>query len=209
MSNMGFDTTADCTPHGQQILDAGYSFVARYLSHSLWKNLKANEAKHLSEMGIYIVSVWESAGDHVSFFSYDQGAKDGRDAYIMAQSLGQPKGSPIYFAVDVDAPIGDGSNVHEYFKGVRDVFLSHGSVEDNPENYQIGVYGSGSVCLFLLEMGYVSYTWVAQAYRWEGSRSFIASNKWSILQLPEKTFAGMDIDEDRTNLFGGGWKVQS
>src|SRR5689334_15649373 len=72
----GFDTTDDCTPHGQQILDAGYTWVGRYSSHSNWKNMTRAEGLHLSNMGIFLVNVWESAGDQVSFFTEGQGRQD-------------------------------------------------------------------------------------------------------------------------------------
>jgi len=194
----GFDTTANCYSHGQQILDAGYTFVARYLSHSLWKNLTSPEARHLSALGIYIVSVWESAGDHASFFSYSQGAKDARDAAALAENIGQHRGGVIYYAVDFDPNEQQLIGVHNYFRAIHETKVSTG--------YEVGVYGSGATCKYLSEAGYVSRTWLAQSTGWGGYADW--KTKANIVQGPQFSFHGMDCDSDTSNGDAGGWKVE-
>lgn len=47
--------------------------------------------------------VWETAGTRAGFFTRAQGLADGAAAWLMAtQTIGQPFGSAIYFAVDYD-----------------------------------------------------------------------------------------------------------
>lgn len=196
----GFDTTADCTEHAAAIKEAGYAFVARYSSHSAWKNMTLPEVRALSTHDIYIVNVWESAGDRRSFFTYTQGQMDGAAAYAFAQHLGQPVNSPIYFAVDCDieAPV-------EYFKGVRMSFQKHGTIGKTV--YRVGVYGSGDVCRELRLKGYASHAWLAQAMGWSGSKAYY---DWNIKQGPAETLFGMDSDLDESSAKGGGgWIVKA
>lgn len=197
----GFDTTEDCAPHVHAIKDAGYTFVCRYYSHSHWKNLSRPEALALSAERIYIVAVWESAGDHAAYFSYVQGIHDGNSAYSFGRAIGQPPDTPIYFAVDYDADvIPDNQAIYgvwAYFRGVRESM----SRQVAGTQYGIGVYGSGSVCKTLHEGGMVSFTWLANARRWRGSSAY---KDWSIKQGKGGTVAGMSVDLDESAPKGGG-----
>ncbi|HLK59377.1 MAG TPA: DUF1906 domain-containing protein [Chthonomonadaceae bacterium] len=201
----GFDTTGDCTPHGQEILDAGYTFVARYYcegSRIPTKCLTPAEAAHLSGMGIYLVSVWETIGDHPEYFTHDQGQHDAQVALQIAENVGQPKGTPIYFAVDYDASVTDG-RVQSYFQGVRDCFQEAGPIDEN--NYFVGVYGSGATCQHLTQIGFVSYTWLAVATGWGGYDAW--KDQANLVQGSEITLFGMDCDENTSNGDAGGWKI--
>lgn len=193
----GFDCIEDMTPHGQQILDGGYSFVCRYyhsLSHSVKQKLTRKEALHLSGMGIYLVAVFENAGDHAGYFTYDQGMKDYTAAFAYANSIGQPVSSPIYFAVDFDAGQVEFTNhIVPYFKGIY-----HGS-------HPVGVYGSGLVCRRLKELGLVSFTWLAQSKGWAESRE---KRDYNIVQHMPTKFYGYDIDTNDSNGNGGGFLVK-
>lgn len=194
----GIDTTQNCAPHIPALKVAGIQFVARYMSHAAWKNMTPAEVQALSAAGIYIVSVWESAGNKASFFTLPQGKMDAAAAVEFGHHIGQTDYSPIYFAVDYDARPND---VFDYFEGIRFVMPQSGS---NQSLYKIGVYGSGDICKALKEGGYVSYTWLAQAMGWSGSRTYA---DWNIKQLPSGVCAGMAVDFDETRGDGGGWKL--
>jgi Domain of unknown function (DUF1906) len=107
---------------------------------------------------------------------------DGTSAYHFAEhEIGQPAGTPIYFAVDYDASQADVSGViSQYFRGIADAFNTIGS--NNPA-YSVGVYGSGLVCSSLLNAGFVRFTWLSQSTGFRGSKTFKAFN---IKQLAEK-----------------------
>jgi len=199
MTNKGLDTTQNCTPHIAEIKSLGYSFVARYISHSAWKNMTIAEVQALSKALLAVVTVWESAGDHASFFTYQQGILDGAAAFAFAQHIGQPFSAPIYFAVDCDVPA---ATVVDYFKGVRDSLQRHGQI--GKDTYNVGVYGSGAVCAGLKSAGYVSWTWLAQSGGWSGSRKYL---DWNLKQLAAATIAGMSADGDLSNGDGGGWRL--
>lgn len=195
----GFDTISDCTSHGGQINSAGYKFVARYyfsgISHVKTKLTHA-EAKHLSDMDISLVAVFENASDHAGYFSLGQGTLDGASAYsYAANTIHQPEGTPIYFTVDYDASEQDlQQRIIPYFKGVRQA----------RGNYFVGVYGSGFVCRRLKELGLVSFTWLAQSTGFSESREY---TDWNIKQGNTTTLFGMDVDLDVSNDNAGGFRV--
>lgn len=196
----GFDTTEDLSSRGQQILDSGYAWVGRYyysgISHSKTKLSRA-EALHLSGMGIFLVAVFENAGDHAGYFSAEQGDKDGQNAFWYADNtIRQPLGTPIYFAVDFDASEHDlQSHIIPYFrelwKGIQG-------------DFKIGVYGSGFVCRRLASLGLVSYTWLAQSKGWAESRE---KRDYNIVQHDTITWHGIEIDPGDSNGNGGGFRV--
>lgn len=196
----GIDTTENCAPHIAALKADGFSFVCRYSSFSAWKNMTRAEALALSKADIHIVAVWETAGDHASFFTHVQGLQDGAAAHAFARHIGQPVPSPIYFAVDADLP-GPGG-VEAYFRGVRESLSAHGNIGKTV--YNVGVYGSGAVCKHLSEIGLVSFTWLAQSYGWSHSREYKDSGDWNILQLQSTTVSGMSVDTDIAAAKGGG-----
>jgi len=201
---VGFDTTRDCGKLAETIKSANVDFVARYYSHTAGKNLSASEAQLLGKAGVKLVSVWESQGDHVSFFDRQQGVDDGTSAYNLAVDVGQPAGTPIYFAVDCDPLQRDVSAaIIPYFQGVVAGFTTIG--HGNPA-YTVGVYGSGLVCSSLTRLGLVTHTWLANAMGWQGSRAY---QDWHIKQhLPDDPHGlGFKVDPDDAKQDFGGFIV--
>lgn len=205
--NKGFDTMEDLSQAATSLKNDGYSFVGRYYNVlNKKKNLTRQEAIFLSNAGIRIVAVWENASPtHAGYFSYLRGFHDGTHAYTYASSIiGQPALSPIYFAVDYDAPAEDiegNSEDHgaiaRYFKGVADAF--HLAGNGNPA-YSIGVYGSGLVCRHFLNNNTVTHAWLSQSAGWRGSRAFdkynIKQEETTSIELNQVTY---DIDGDISN----------
>jgi hypothetical protein len=203
-SLVGFDAARDCGRFADRIKAANVDFVARYYSHTVSKNLSASEAQLLSRVGLKLVAVWESQGDHVSFFTRLQGVDDGTSAYNLAMQVGQPSGSPIYFGVDCDPLQQDvAAAIIPYFQGVAAGFntMGHGSPA-----YAVGVYGSGLVCSTLMRMGLATHTWLANAMGWQGSRTY---QDWQIKQhLPGDPFSlGFQVDPDDARPEFGGFTV--
>ncbi|SFU71439.1 DUF1906 domain-containing protein [Alicyclobacillus macrosporangiidus] len=114
---------------------AGYVAVGRYLGHLThgWsKALTPGEVSAIRGAGLAIISIWEGAGDKLAYFTYSQGLQDGAQAVTEAKALGQPAGTPIYFAVDFDTADRDMPQIRLYLDGVR----------RNLGPYKLGVYGS-------------------------------------------------------------------
>ena len=202
--NKGFDANRDCSKLVAKITTSGVNFVTRYYSHSASKNLSAAEAKVLSDAGINIVTVWEADGADPATFTRANGVNDATSAHTMAMSIGQPAGTPIYFAVDFDAtPVQVNAGVIPYFQGVAAGFaaIAHG----NPA-YTAGVYGSGFVCDKLFGLGLVTHTWLSMSAGWLGSRTYAGWNMRQHLTSDPFNF-GFSIDPDEAKAEYGGFRV--
>lgn len=195
----GFDASRDLTPFAPGLKAAGYSFVGRYYNiNNQAKNLTLAEAKVLSSLGLSIIAVWENGYPiKSSYFSHDVGVHDGTSAYFYAQkTIGQPAGTPIYFAVDYDASSADlVNNIVPYFIGIADGFKA---ISGNSPVYPVGVYGSGLVCNSLLTQNLAAYTWLAQSSGWQGSAGFTQYNIKQLMQVLEcpSVKGGIEGDPD-------------
>jgi hypothetical protein len=175
---------------------AGVNFIGRYYSHSPNKNLSPSEAKLICGAGMWIVTVWESAGDHFSFFSFQQGLDDATSAANQAQKIGQPTDSAIYFAVDFDAsPQEIAGGISDYFKGVRKGLEAS---SQGGAAYSAGVYGSGLTCQTLASAGLVDHTWLAMSTGFRGSKTYTS---WNIKQSLDEDELGIGkkVDPDVSN----------
>lgn len=196
----GLDCTSDLTPYAGEIKAAGYEWCGRYyysgVSHAKTKLSRA-EALHLSSMGLFLVAVFENAGDHAGYFSASQGHSDGMNSFSYAHAtVHQPIRTPIYFAVDFDATLEDlNDRIIPYF---QTLIAYRGQ-------YNVGVYGSGFVCRRLKELGLVSFTWLAQSPGWAEWDTF---KDWNLKQQPTVTQFGLSIDLDQSNGNGGGFQVE-
>ncbi len=65
--------------------------------------------------------------------------------------------------------------VDHYFREVNRVLKADG-------RYRTGGYGSGMVCKHLLHKKMVEFCWLAMSTGWPGSKEFLASGKWSLVQ---------------------------
>jgi hypothetical protein len=131
----------------------GFEAVARYLVPSGWKALTRAEADRISEAGLQIISVYETTASR-ALGGRGAGLVDGASAVLVAEKVGQLKGSTIYFAVDFDASNADMPAVIEYIKAAS---------EATPE-YNTGVYGSARVIKAVMAAGACSRFW--QTYAW-------------------------------------------
>lgn len=201
----GVDVDARLTVEQAHCLkDGGYTFVARYYGLTKAEPLTRDEALMLSSVGLWIVAIWESGfPTDPSYFDFSRGLEDGKAAYSYAcDTILQPAGSTIYFAVDYDSPVTDRNVIMAYFHGVREAFANG---TNNPsQRYYTGVYGSGYVCAYLLGAGYVHRTWMAYAPGW-------ARSGWQgaeLVQTGEASVCGLPADEDVSNGDAGGFQVK-
>jgi hypothetical protein len=131
----------------------GFEVVARYLVPSGWKALTKAEADRISTAGLQIISVYETTASR-ALGGRGAGLVDGASAVQVANKVGQPKGSTIYFAVDFDAKDSDMPAVIEYIKAAS---------EATPD-FNTGVYGSARVIKAIQKSGACSRFW--QTYAW-------------------------------------------
>lgn len=192
------DISSQCASRAAALSAAGVGTVIRYYSRDTIrpsKRLSREEALALSAAGLRLGVVHEARrGDLASSFEHASGVADARYARTYGTStIGQPPGSVIYFAVDFDATAAEVRDlVIPYFRGVNDAFAESTGEHD----YQIGAYGSGAACSALLDAHLVKKTWLAQSRGWRGHNTFLASNRWDLLQAMPATVAGLDCDPD-------------
>jgi hypothetical protein len=199
----GLDTTVELTRHAEALKRQGYDFAMRYYSNNASKNLSLGEARALSQAGLKIGVVWETSGTHAAFFTRAQGLADGAQAYRMArESIGQPFGSAIYFAVDYDPTQADiDGGISNYFTGVHAALYV---ANDGAPSYRVGVYGSGLCCGALAERGIAGLSWLSQSTGFAGSRRYAEQQRYDILQTLPARIVGADgivlsIDPDSTH----------
>jgi hypothetical protein len=199
----GLDTTVELTRHAEALRSQGVDFAMRYYSNNASKNLSLGEARALSQAGLKIGVVWETSGTHAAFFTRAQGLADGAQAYRMArESIGQPFGSAIYFAVDYDPTQADiDGGISNYFTGVHAALYV---ANDGAPSYRVGVYGSGLCCGALAERGIAALSWLSQSTGFAGSRQYADQKRYDILQTLPAPIVGADgivlsIDPDTTH----------
>ena len=200
----GFDTylATEAAKQAKTIKEKGYSFVGMYyfkLSRFKQQLTKA-VARALSAEGLYVVSVYENGyPTHAAYFTAEAGAADGAMAVQRAVEAGQPKGTPIYAAVDYDAMQRDLPGIIAYFKSYHAALKASG--------YVAGVYGNGLVCSAMVAAELAGKTWLSGATAWRGYSFWLKSA--DIVQGQTTQVWGMDCDLDTTGPSGGGgWQVK-
>jgi len=198
----GIDCANDCSKLGASIKAAGAGFVGRYYrtAHSRYDALTFAEVKSLSTAGLDVVALWESASDKADHFAYSSGVDEGTSAYRQALLSGQPRGTPIYFAVDFDASSTQiAGPILDYFKGIADGF---NTISGNAPAFKVGVYGSGLVCAWLKNHNLVTHTWLAMSRKWAGFNY----SDWNIKQGAALPGLGFDHDSDTARADYGGFR---
>ncbi len=191
MSIAGMDASVNCAPFAEQIAAAGMKFVGRYYSDSPSKTLTLAEAHALSGAGLNIIAVFEDVNNVIDKFSQASGQSNARKALQLAQTIGQPASTAIYFAVDFDPTAAEVAGpVTQYFQAIQQVFTAA------PVAYFIGVYGSGLTCRVIRDAGLAKFTWLSCSTGFAESATF--RSQADIIQSPSRTILGgeLNIDDD-------------
>lgn len=184
------DTNSNCADKIDLLRSKGVVAVGRYyrVVHPEWRLTKI-EAQKLSAAGIKLFTVYEDAGHNLTLTAA-QGKTDGQNALEQAAEVGQPPGTPIYFALE-GLPNGyvesDLPGIKKYFSGVQQAIGS---------KYELGVYSNGLVCETLLDDGVCSYTWLSASKAFAGTRDFYRSGRWNLAQMTplDQNWGGLSVD---------------
>jgi Domain of unknown function (DUF1906)/Bacterial SH3 domain len=163
------------------------------------KCLQLAEAQALGSQGLQIGVVFQQRQNQVADFTELKGEAAGRRAYRYAHdSIGQPSGSAIYFAVDFDAsPDQIENNIAPYFEGVKRAFDEESGAA--PE-YRVGAYGSGLVCSTLTSKGLIDLVWLAMSRGFSGTREALAAGELHLAQsAASATLCGIGVDFNDPN----------
>lgn len=166
--------------------DGTFAF-GRYLNPG-WKQLTLFEKEAILKAGCHIVSIFETGGYHLSYFTKSRGIVDARLASELAKRLGQPVGTPIFFAVDCETgSVADMNKVRDYFTGIY----------QGIESYKVGVYGSEFTC----DNAHADFYF--QTFAWSYGKS---SKRACIYQSDnDVTEHGARVDDDKIG--GGYWPL--
>jgi len=104
-------------PAPQDIFNAGYRFVIRYLSLDPTKNLTIQEAQALHSAGLAILLYWEN-GTLDTLGGATVGASQSSTANHQADALSYPTQCPIFYAVDFNASGTQFVPIAQYFNAV-------------------------------------------------------------------------------------------
>ncbi len=187
----GIDMATDSRDVSQEIKSSDVHFVARYYRDpaSRLPPLTAEEARAVATAGKKLVTVWQYKSNKPEHFSYAAGQADGISAHHQAKAVGQPPGTPIYFAVDYNAPESDiRSLIDPYFRGVA---AGLAAAAGKSREYRIGVYGSGAVCGYLKGARLAEFAWLSHSRAWAGYNNF---TNWDIKQGARTTSLSFDHD---------------
>lgn len=173
--------------HAAALAADGVKTVIRYYNNKNSNKLPTKcitsaELKELHAAGLTVAIVFQQRGGspmsptdraHVEDFDPASAQRDAARALALAASLGQPKGSAIYFGVDHDFTAkSDLDQIQAYFTTVRAALKN---------KYQVGVYGSGMLGTRLKAAGLVDHIWLAAA-GFTGTQQALSAGNWSLFQ---------------------------
>lgn len=200
MTYEGIDTAARLTAAQARILrENGISFVGRYLvPESLWKALTAQEAADIRSAGLALMLCWELGGEDLRGGAV-KGAEHGARARQIAEAMGVPCGTNIYFAVDYNAQPGDYPAIEQYMLAAQTALGGR---------YVAGLYGHERIVEFLAQRGSVKRFW--QCVAWSNMFSSYATVRQYAWQGDERSKAvqkliGVAVDLDSTETLSGMW----
>lgn len=184
--------------------EEGITTVIRYYNNGNstglpQKRLELPEAQALSAGGLKILVVFQLSQNKVTDFTNEKGQAAGTSAFNWAKdTIGQPSGSAIYFAVDYNASQAElESNISPYFEGVAQSFSE---LSGGESLYKVGVYGSGLVVNSLKDQGLADYRWISQSSSYYGTQEALANGQYDLHQIyPAGVICKIDVDFDEQN----------
>lgn len=195
------DTNDNCGPHIASLKARGVGVIARYYASASWKRMTAPEVRILCDAGFKIASVFEDSGKPP--LTVANGEHDAQIALNQAKTVGQPQGTPIYFALE-NLPSGYNAShlpgLKLYFQGVNNVLSGQ---------YQVGAYSNGLTLATLLDAGLIQYAWLSASMGFTGSKEFAKTNRWNLWQkLPiDQNWDGVSVDTNDTQGDYGAWSL--
>ncbi len=200
MNYQGIDTAARLTAEQAKILRSeGVSFAVRYLVPEKYgKALTAQEAAILRENGLAVMLCRETWAKRM-LGGAAAGAEDGAAARNLAQALGVPSGTAIYFAADWDVQESEIAACAAYFRAAQIA----------AEPYNAGVYGGQRVIAALC----CETAWLWQCVAWSGEflpTAHVIQYQWQHSPDAKALAAkvGVAVDLDSAASLAGMWTAE-
>jgi hypothetical protein len=183
------DSSSKTLGQAKSIAAAGYGAVGVYLRSD---RCTAAMLAELHGAGLKVWSVYEKGyPTSDAYFSAAKGASDGKAAAAFAKSMGQPKGTQIYAAVDYDPDDSDPKG--PTISGPISAYMKAFQAAIQPAGYVASIYGSGRTCRILLASGLAKTGWLTQSTGFAEYKKF--KPVAGIVQLPRinNSWDGDDI----------------
>lgn len=163
----GIDTSARITAaQAKKLRENDVSFVGRYLvPQKYYKALSKTEAETLSQNGVAILLLYEINAERARN-GERTGASDGDVARLLAEEMGIPHGTAIYFCVDYDAPKSDYQAIEQYLYAAKAACVP----------YRCGVYGKADLINSIKADAYMQC--VAWSYGAVSPKSNVYQYEW-------------------------------
>lgn len=163
------------------------------------KRLSQSEAADLTDAGFSLAVVFQQrggAGGNIQDLDRESGKRDADKAVELADKLGQPAGSAIYFAVDHDFfRQSELSVIIPYFEEVRNALGS---------TWRAGSYGSGTIGKTMKSRDLIDLIWLSGSTGFHGTRDMLATDEWTMFQSAlDKRFPGAGFPYDANRLREG------
>ena len=203
MSYKGIDTAARISADAAKQLKAlGVSFAGRYLvPPGMHKEITASEAKGLLDAGLAILLCWEIDAARAGRGA-PVGAQDGARARQLAQDMGVPPGTAIFFAVDYCPQRPEYDLIREYFLAAQAAVAP----------YRCGIYGPFDIAEAM--KAHIPQLLVWQCVAWSGGRVYEGNNfyqrLWSSATECREIQAqvGFAVDLDTGESLDGLWQPE-
>ena len=215
------DMSNDVRPYLKKFRAGGVRSIGRYYGRAPdheqghtcnWpgRSLSKEELGAIEEAGLSVFTVFQHCNQCSGFLGSEADPKTmGQDTYDaltnkaaldadavaqMANELGQPAETPIYFGIDFDPTAGRGDckdgtfktddeillRIKDYFEQINDRLRKDGHL--------VGAYGSGAICTYLRELPpykgkpLVEYFWLSASIAHQGHADFFNSGQWHLYQ---------------------------
>ena len=194
------DTSTNTTDQVSCMASQGIQVIFRYYASSVnWKVITLSEAQAISDAGMQVGVVFED-GNNLNSFTEDTGYNNAISAYNYAtETINQPFGSAIYFAVDLDVTDAQiNSNIIPYFEGIQSALNSLNSGEPN---YKVGAYGCGAVVNTLMNEGLCDFRWLSESTSYNGTEAALENGHYELAQQYEEglEICTISVDKDILN----------
>jgi hypothetical protein len=196
------DTSSNTTSQVDCIASEGVQTIFRYYASTVnWKVITLSEAEAISNAGMQIGVVFED-GNNLDSFTEATGYDNATSAYTYAtQTINQPYGSAIYFAVDLDVTDAQiQSDIIPYFRGIQEGFKESGI---DQQSYKVGAYGCGSVINELLNEGLCEFRWLSESSSYNGTNEALTNGNYELVQQYKADLEICTIAVDQDNLREG------
>jgi hypothetical protein len=162
----------DARSEVRQLLDNGFAILSIYQ----YNNDSANKFRGMDRDGKPLKGADCQPASRARTAA-EEGELDANAAVAQAKAVGQPRGTAIYFGVDIRFDKGDAATrraMLDYMRTVRGIVTRAG--------YTVGAYGNGDALEVLAEERLIEHGWLSASRSYPGTSRVHNSGRWQLFQ---------------------------